>query len=44
MNKLLSADFAKLKMNKFFWLCTIGMFLFGVFLMTTHYIEMNQYH
>ena len=44
MNKLLSADFAKLKMNKFFWLCTIGMFLFGIFMMTTHYIAMNQYH
>ena len=32
MNRLLSADFTKLKKNKFFWICMIGMFLFGIFM------------
>lgn len=43
MNKLLSADFAKLRMNKFFWFCTAGLFLFGIFMMVTHYVAMGQY-
>lgn len=43
MNRLLSADFAKLKKNKFFWICMIGMFLFGVFMAVMHYIAMQEY-
>ena len=43
MNRLLSADFAKLKKNKFFWICMIGMFLLGVFMAAMHYIAMQEY-
>lgn len=42
MSRLLSADFAKLKKNKFFWICTIGLFLFGVFMAAMHHITMIQ--
>ena len=42
MSRLLSADFAKLKKNKFFWICTIGLFLFGVFMAAMHHIAMIQ--
>lgn len=43
MSRLLSADFAKLKKNKFFWICMAGMFLFGIFTAVMHYIAMQQY-
>ena len=43
MSRLLSADFAKLKKNKFFWICMPGMFLFGIFTAVMHYIAMQQY-
>ncbi|MCF2569208.1 ABC transporter permease subunit [Mediterraneibacter glycyrrhizinilyticus] len=43
MSRLLSADFAKLKKNKFFWICMPGMFLFGIFTAVMHYITMQQY-
>lgn len=43
MSRLLSADFAKLKKNKFFWICIIGMFLLGVFMAAMHYIAMQEY-
>ena len=43
MSRLLSADFAKLKKNKFFWICMAGMFLFGVFMATMDYISTLQY-
>lgn len=43
MSRLLSADFAKLKKNKFFWICMIGMFLFGVFMAVMDYISTRQY-
>ena len=43
MSRLLSADFAKLKKNKFFWICMIGMFLFGVFMAVMNYISTRQY-
>lgn len=43
MSRLLSADFAKLKKNKFFWICMIGMFLLGVFMTAMHYIAMQEY-
>lgn len=43
MSRLLSADFARLKKNKFFWICMIGMFLFGVFMAVMHYIAMQEY-
>lgn len=42
MSRLLSADFAKLKKNKFFWICTIGLFLFGVFMAAMQHIAMIQ--
>ena len=43
MSRLLSADFAKLKKSKFFWICMPGMFLFGIFTAVMHYIAMKQY-
>ena len=43
MSRLLSADFAKLKKNKFFWICMAGMFLFGVFMAAMDYISTLQY-
>ena len=43
MSRLLSADFAKLKKNKFFWICMIGMFLFGIFMAVMNYISTRQY-
>ena len=43
MSRLLSADFAKLKKNKFFWLCIIGMIGFGLFMKIMEYISMQQY-
>ena len=43
MSRLLSADFAKLKKNKFFWICMAGMFLFGIFTAVMDYIAMQQY-
>ena len=43
MSRLLSADFAKLKKSKFFWICMPGMFLFGIFTAVMHYIAMQQY-
>ena len=43
MSRLLSADFAKLRKNKFFWICMAGMFLFGVFMATMDYISTLQY-
>lgn len=43
MSRLLSADFAKLKKNKFFWICMPGMFLFGIFTAVMDYIAMQQY-
>lgn len=43
MSRLLSADFAKLKKNKFFWICIIGMFLFGIFMAVMNYISTQQY-
>lgn len=44
MSRLLSADFAKLKKNKFFWLCIIGMILFGLFMKIMEYITIQQYN
>lgn len=43
MSRLLCADFAKLKKNRFFWLCIIGMIGFGLFMKTMEYITMQQY-
>ena len=43
MSRLLSADFAKLRKNKFFWICMAGMFLFGVFMAIMDYISTLQY-
>ena len=43
MSRLISADFAKLKKNNFFWICMIGMFLFGVFMAAMDYISTWQY-
>ena len=43
MSRLLSADFAKLKKNRFFWLCIIGMVGFGLFMKIMEYITMQQY-
>ena len=43
MSRLLCADFAKLKKNRFFWLCIIGMVGFGLFMKTMEYITMQQY-
>ena len=43
MSRLLSADFARLKKNKFFWICTAGMFLLGIFMSAVHYISMQKY-
>lgn len=43
MSRLLSADFAKLQKNKFFWLCIIGMIGFGLFMKIMEYITMQQY-
>lgn len=43
MSRLLSADFPKLKKNKFFWICIIGMFLFGIFMAVMDYISTRQY-
>lgn len=42
MSRLLTADFNKLKKNRFFWLCMAGMFLFGVVMAVTHHIAMIQ--
>ena len=43
MSRLLCADFAKLKKNRFFWLCIIGMVGFGLFMKIMEYITMQQY-
>lgn len=43
MSRLLCADFAKLKKNRFFWLCIIGMIGFGLFMKIMEYITMQQY-
>lgn len=43
MSRLLSADFARLKKNKFFWICTAGIFLLGIFMAAMHYIAMQEY-
>lgn len=43
MSRLLSADFAKLRKNKFFWICMAGMFPFGVFMAIMDYISTLQY-
>mgnify|MGYP002798429461 FL=1 len=43
MSRLLCADFAKLKKNRFFWLCIIGMVGFAPFMKLMQYITMQQY-
>ena len=43
MSRLLCADFSKLKKNRFFWLCIIGMVGFGLFMKIMEYITMQQY-
>lgn len=43
MNRLLSADFAKLKKNRFFWICMTGMAVFGIFMKLMDYISMREY-
>ena len=43
MSRLLCADFAKLKKNRFFWPCIIGMVGFGLFMKIMEYITMQQY-
>lgn len=43
MNRLLCADFAKLRKNKFFWLCIGGMMIFGIFMKAMEYIAMRPY-
>lgn len=43
MNRLLSADFAKLRKYKFFWFSTAGMFLFGIFMVSMSYIALIEY-
>ena len=43
MSRLLSADFAKLKKNKFFWLCMAGMPVFALFMKIMDYVSMREY-
>ena len=43
MSRLLSADFAKLKKNKFFWLCMAGMAVFALFMKIMDYVSMREY-
>ena len=43
MSRLLSADFAKLKKSRFFWLCIIGMAVFGLYMKIMEYISTQQY-
>lgn len=43
MSRLLSADFAKLKKNKFFWLCMAGMAVFALFMKILDYVSMREY-
>lgn len=43
MSRLLSADFAKLKKNKFFWLCMAGMVVFALFMKIMDYVSMREY-
>lgn len=42
MNKLLSANFARIKKNKVFWICMIFMFLSGVVMPIAGYTDMKQ--
>ena len=43
MSRLLSADFAKVKKSRFFWLCIIGMAVFGLYMKIMEYISTQQY-
>ena len=39
MSRLLSADFARLFKNKYFWICSIFMAGFGVFMQVMNYVS-----
>ena len=39
MNRLLSADFARLLKNKYFWICSIFMAGFGIFMQVMNYVS-----
>lgn len=43
MSKLLSANFARLKKDRVFWLGILCMFLFGIFLVSSNYYNMKKY-
>lgn len=44
MNKLLAANFVRLKKSKVFWICMLFMLFIGIYIPIIRYMEMEEYH